>query len=122
LPGPENKEELDGEAEDGQPGIRVVTAGIIHGHLDVGGEDGYQQGDDQPGCDPAGGDWQQQEGEGYFTDPTDIDHGKVIGDIRGHNALVHAGMPKVVDAGEEIEDDHAVEGEELHGFKFQGGS
>jgi hypothetical protein len=60
-----------------------------------------------------------EEGEGYFADAADIDHRKVIGDIGGHDALVHPGMPKVIDAGDEVEGGHAIQGEPLHIRKLQ---
>lgn len=96
-----------------------MAAGIAYGHLDIGGEDGDQQHDDQPGGEPAGGCGQQQEGEGYFADAANVDQGKVVGQVGRHNTFIHAGMPEMIDAGGHIKNDHAVEGEKSHWSKLQ---
>lgn len=74
-PGPGDEEELEGKAEDGEPGVWVVVAGVVDSHLNVGGEDGDQQKDDEPGGEVAGRRREQEEGEGDFTATACIDEG-----------------------------------------------
>ena len=54
-PGPPDERELQGETDVQRPGGDVWVAGVVCGHVDVGGHDGDEESDESPGGDGTDG-------------------------------------------------------------------